>query len=109
MAFLDRFKSKRERDVEKGASQVSEGKVDVAAKTEKVAVKKSATTFQVPSALNHVLLGPLVTEKAAHLAQTGTYTFRIATPATRVQVRAAVKALYGITPSRVNIQRVRGK
>jgi large subunit ribosomal protein L23 len=55
------------------------------------------------------LLAPLVTEKTAHLADAGVYAFRIPLSANRVEVRAAFKELYKVTPTDVNIMRVHGK
>ena len=50
-----------------------------------------------------VILAPVVTEKAAHLTAKGTYVFRVASQATRVQVASAFKELYGVQPTKVNI------
>ncbi|OGL96141.1 50S ribosomal protein L23 [Candidatus Uhrbacteria bacterium RIFOXYB12_FULL_58_10] len=59
--------------------------------------------------LSGTIVRPLVTEKAAIIAHVGQYSFLVAPNANRVAVRAAIKAMYGVIPTSVNIQRVRGK
>jgi len=105
MAFFDRFKSKKEKELKGEAPASSSPKVKETA-PKKESKKKS---FAIPIELTHILVKPLVTEKAAHLASLGQYCFVVSSDSTRIQVRAAVKAIYGVTPSEVNIQRVRGK
>lgn len=124
MGFLDRFKSDREKELKEKslvkakdvALEKEESKEkkpapkkavkSAPAKTKKEEVKKIQS---VPEALRQVILHPLVTEKASVLASQGTYVFVVAPKANRVQVRDAIRALYGITPISVNIQNVRGK
>lgn len=67
-----------------------------AAKKEKVAVA-SATN------LSHVLSAPRITEKAMRKSEANVYTFEVARSASKFEVRDAVKALYGVTPVKVNI------
>ncbi|MBU0646354.1 50S ribosomal protein L23 [Patescibacteria group bacterium] len=128
MGFLDRFKSDREKELKdkslvKGTTKenvakeqpaIEELKKQGSTKPKKVSDKSSKKeiakkTKILPEALGHVILHPLVTEKAAILASQGTYAFVVSTKANRIQVRDAVRALYGITPVNVNIQNVRGK
>ena len=89
-------------------------------KTKKAASSKKATTKkadaapkkaakQVTGDAYRVLVRPLVTEKTASLASEGVYTFQVAPGTNKVTVRQAVKALYGVTPARVNILNQRGK
>lgn len=63
----------------------------------------------LPANLMHIIVKPLVTEKSAVLAAHHQYAFRVAMDANRIQVKQAVKALYGVSSATVNIQRVRGK
>lgn len=110
MGIFDRFKSKKEQEIAGKATQVpaaapakkAEGKKEKAP-----AAKKAAKAL--PENIARVIVQPLVTEKAAARASAGEYTFVVRMDATRVDVRAAVKAMYGVLPTRVNIQRVRGK
>lgn len=51
----------------------------------------------------HVLVRPHITEKAAILAEKGTYVFVVAQRTNKIEVAKAVATLYGVTPVRVNI------
>lgn len=53
--------------------------------------------------INAVLLGPVVTEKAARLAEGGTYVFEVARTANKVRVAQAVAAQYRVHPTKVNV------
>jgi len=53
--------------------------------------------------LTRVIAGPRITEKAVGLGDQNVYTFNIRRDATKFLVRDAVKALYGVTPVKVNI------
>ena len=123
MSILDRFKSKREQDVTDKAGSGSAGQAAKATSKPKQDKKPAAAKAAKPKTadkatvkagtlrpdLLHILVKPLVTEKSAILAAHQQYAFRVAMDANRVQVKQAVKALYGVNPKSVNIQRVRGK
>ena len=53
--------------------------------------------------LTSVIAGPRITEKAVGLGDKNVYTFTVRRDATKFLVRDAVKALYGVTPVKVNI------
>lgn len=53
--------------------------------------------------LSQVIVGPRLTEKTVALGDRNVYTFTIARTATKFQVRDAIKALYSVTPVKVNI------
>ena len=74
----------------------------------KKAAPKSKTIKSTGDAYR-VLLRPLVTEKSAGLATDGVYFFEVAVGADKGEVRNAIKALYGVTPRRVNILNRKGK
>ena len=60
--------------------------------------------------LYSVLLSPHVSEKAAMAAETADrHTFRVATVATKPEVRRAVEQLFGVKVRSVQIQNVPGK
>ena len=114
MSILDRFKSKKEKEL-KGevtdepvkqkalvTNDAKKAKAPMAAKAKKTA-KMIAPEFL------DIIKKPLVTEKAAHQASVGQYAFEVAKDASRIAVAQAVKAMYGISPVSVNIQCVRGK
>ena len=56
-----------------------------------------------------VLLHPCVTEKTTMQESMGQYTFSVALKANKVEIKKAIKALYGVTPSRVHVLHYDGK
>ena len=52
-----------------------------------------------------ILLAPRITEKAAYMTVQNAYVFEVSPDATKRDIIAAVKALYGVTPRKVNIVR----
>lgn len=114
MGILDKFKSQKEQEIQSTAAPktpVAEPKAKADAKAPKAAKapKKEAKAAALNAAHQGVILAPLVTEKSATLASSGQYVFKVAPGANRIQVRAAVRAIYGVEPASVNIQVVRGK
>lgn len=59
--------------------------------------------------VSDVIVQPLISEKAAGLAGANQYVFIVRKSANRVEVRAAIKSMYGVSPLGVNILNVRGK
>jgi len=58
-----------------------------------------ATDFNVAA----IIQNPHITEKAVSLSDNRVYTFMVQPDATKYQVRDAIKALYNVTPVKVNI------
>ena len=56
-----------------------------------------------------VLLGPHVTEKAAMAAERNQYVFKVASDATKPEIKAAVQELFGKKVDRVSVLNVKGK
>ena len=75
----------------------------------KVAEPKAVPTKMVSAFTARTLLAPLITEKAAHLADAGVYAFLVPVTANRVAVGQAFRDMYKVTPVKVNIIRVHGK
>lgn len=48
-----------------------------------------------------IIFAPRITEKAASLAEAGTYAFNVAPGATKAEVARAVKEVYGVVPRKV--------
>lgn len=75
--------------------------------TAKKAVKApqgdQAATALITRDLSGILHAPRVTEKAMRVSEKNVYVFEVAPRATKFDVRAAVKAFYGVTPVKVNI------
>jgi large subunit ribosomal protein L23 len=80
-------------------------KSEVTKKPAVKAVKRKSATVMA----HWVLRKPLITEKTAALASDGVYVFEVSNTAGKVEVRQAVRELYGVTPRRVNIVRSKGK
>lgn len=60
-------------------------------------------TFASDRNLEAVLLKPHFTEKSVGMGEKNVYSFEVKRDATKFQVRDAVKALYNVTPVKVNI------
>ena len=73
-------------------------------KSEKAALKKKAGRQAY-----RVLRRPLITEKSASLASEGVYVFEVNPSCGKVEVKHAVKELYGVLPRRVNVVAMGGK
>lgn len=56
-----------------------------------------------------ILLRPVITEKATNLVADNKYVFAVSTSANKISVANAVRVIYGVTPSNVNILNVKGK
>lgn len=54
--------------------------------------------------MNTVILKPVLTEKSVNAESTGKYTLFIAPRATKVEVKQAIQALYGVDVASVNIK-----
>jgi len=53
--------------------------------------------------LSAVIISPRLTEKTVKLGESNVYTFQVKRDATKFMVRDAVKALYNVTPVKINI------
>ncbi len=75
------------------------------------AVKKAKVGASATACESHaeVLLRPHVTEKATLSAEGGAYVFVVAPSATKASIRAHVKRLYDVVPTRVNIANLPSK
>jgi large subunit ribosomal protein L23 len=51
----------------------------------------------------NILVAPRITEKGAYLSANGVYVFNVATTATKLDIKAAVKSLYNVTPRKVTV------
>jgi len=123
MGFFDRFKKskeekkqvmqKKETKVEKKKEATTlkpkaEGSAPVLFKEKKetkTARKKSDDTKNA----YRVLISPVVTEKATTLVAENKYEFEVASNTNKIEVKKAIKNVYGFEPLEVNIINVRGK
>jgi len=65
--------------------------------------KVAAKALSTDRNLAAVIIGPRITEKAVSMGEKNVYTFNVRRDATKFLVRDAIKALYGLTPVKVNI------
>ena len=70
---------------------------------------KKASNLPVVVGLKQVIRRPRITEKAANMTVQNVYTFDITQGASKHDVVRAVKALYKVTPIRVNVVNTKGK
>lgn len=75
----------------------------------KTAPKKGATKDSVKRSASGVLLRPHITEKAAQATARNVYTFDISKGATKADVARAVRDVYRVKPTKVNITKTPGK
>jgi large subunit ribosomal protein L23 len=69
----------------------------------KVAKEKKTPALTAVAPVSMVIVKPRITEKAAVLGEKNVYTFEVKKGATKYDVRDAIKALYNVTPVKVNI------
>jgi len=117
MGILDRFRKQTEKEQLEASSKQDvvgggkEKKVVAKAEKEKPAKNTKAKTAKKGSKMQgkRILLRPVVSEKAAIAAGSSTYTFVVANDATKIDVRNAVRALYGVEPVKVGIMNMQAK
>lgn len=137
MSILDKFKSKKQAKPQESVKDksFSVSKADkntageystIKAKDEKQkAVKKASKDFEVKEKAAEtaekpkkskdtkdayrILVRPLVTEKATEQGTQNKYVFEVNISSNKVQVKKAIKSVYGVDPVDVNIVRMRGK
>ena len=56
-----------------------------------------------------IIIEPVLTEKTNALREQGQYVFRVNPRANKVQVKNAVRELFGVHPVRCNVEIVKGK
>ncbi|MFO0764887.1 MAG: 50S ribosomal protein L23 [Patescibacteria group bacterium] len=106
MALLDKIRKP------KAAAKTEDTKAKraPAKKTEKAAEASVASKASQGNALSSRLLrAPRVSEKAARLAEKGTYVFEVAQDAEKISIKRAVESLYGVKVASVRIINVNGK
>lgn len=73
----------------------------VAGKSKSVAAKFTVS--------NRLLIRPLITEKATTLAADNKYVFVVSREANKIEVAKAIKSIYGVTPTNINVVNMKGK
>ena len=60
-------------------------------------------------AMYEIIRAPLITEKATQLSEHGQFVFRVATDATKPQIKAAIEGLFSVSVISVNTLVQKGK
>jgi large subunit ribosomal protein L23 len=86
-------------------------KADVKKGAKKTAGKTTASKKMKGDAsiAHRILVGPIVTEKAALLAEHGTYVFAVTPHANKIDIARAVAGVYNVTPRKVTVVNGQGK
>ena len=56
-----------------------------------------------------ILINPTITEKTVNLQKESKYVFKVDSRATKAEIKKAVEDAFGVTVTRVNTVRVKGK
>ena len=56
-----------------------------------------------------IILKPLITEKSVAKMSEGKYAFKVRLDANKTQIKQAIEEIFGVTVTRVNTMRMRGK
>jgi len=57
----------------------------------------------------HTIIGPITTEKSTMMSDKGKYVFKIRRDATKIDVKNAIKAIYGVETQKVTVTYIRPK
>lgn len=121
MGLLDKFKKKKKQVTEKPKEKKKEEKEvkyeqvltpdgHLVAKPKKEAKeKKPKQKKEDTKDAYRVLIKPIITEKASSLGVYNQYVFEVAINTNKIEVRKAIRAVYGIDPVKVNIINNQGK
>lgn len=103
-------REKEQRDAQAQAVSQKRSAFTRKAKSEAKVAGKSVTTKaakerrQITNAKTYgILVGPVVTEKAARLAETGTFVFAVTPNANKIDIARAVATLYKVHPVHVSV------
>lgn len=95
-------------DAQVVAAPVEEQKKASKKAAPKAEAKKAVVTKTISRFAAETIVAPLVTEKAARLSGANVMVFEVSSKATRIAVKQAIKELYNVMPTKVNIMHVRG-
>ncbi|MBU0569482.1 MAG: 50S ribosomal protein L23 [Candidatus Uhrbacteria bacterium] len=78
-------------------------------KQEKKKEKTTSKAKNIPEKYDRIIIKPYITEKSAVLAHANQYVFVVDRKVGQIEIKNTIKAMYGITPTKVNIQNYYGK
>jgi len=93
----------------KEAVVTPDGKLVAAPKKTETKTKKIKPKKEDTGEAYRVLIKPLISEKGSFLGQYNQYIFSVAPQANKIEVRKAIKKVYGVDPIKVNIMNISGK
>ncbi len=107
MAIFGSKKPAAKKTSKKAAAAAPGGLSDVMKTIEAGSGKKAKAVVVV--GVKNVLRRPRITEKAANLTSQNVYTFDVMPDASKHDIVRTIKALYKVTPTKVNVVNVVGK
>lgn len=102
------FNRKKNEEGQKAPAKSTAAKTKTEEKKEEAAKPATYVTRETGSAYL-VLVRPLITEKTTALGKLGQYAFEVGMKANKVEIRKAVKAVYGVMPTDVRVITCLGK
>lgn len=119
MGLFKRKKKKEDKDQVKKPEKVevdkkTEGVKDIRTKEQKDKEKgekksKKEDFKKTPHQAYRYLIRPVISEKASGLGMYNQYVFEVAPKSNKIEIKKAVKSLYGVKPVKVNIINMPGK
>lgn len=114
MGILNKWTKKKEKEQLAAVEASSdEKKKDAKAKQQAEeapkSTKKAPNKVVVSGGRRHVIIRPLVSEKALVNEGNGIYTFVVSSQATKIEIKNAIKDLYGVVPATVRTMNYDGK
>lgn len=109
MGLFNRKKDGAKDAKKSNAPKAEKAKAETKAEEPKKEAEKAVVAPRETGRAYRVLLRPIVTEKTTKLGHDNQYAFEVALDANKLEIRKAVKAVYGVTPTDVRVMRVLGK
>lgn len=121
MGIFDKFKKGKEdkkaetkpvKDEKVGIKPEEKKKEESVKKVEKPMPKEAGKKLEIKGKTKQayrILIKPLVTEKATHLGPLNKYVFAISPKMNKVEVKKAIRTIYNVEPTKVNISNFSGK
>ena len=111
MGLLNKWSKKKEKEqLEAVESKEQDVVVEKKEETkEEKTEKKAPLKAPVVTTVKDVIVKPFISEKAVMQEAKGVYTFIVTSDATKIDVKNAVKAHYGVLPKKVRVMNFDGK
>jgi large subunit ribosomal protein L23 len=109
MGLLDRFQKKKGGPTEQDVAPKKATTKKAASKKEEAAPQAGLKATQGNALSSALILKPHVSEKAARLADAGTYVFDVATHTEKIAIKKAIEGLYKVNVMSVRTIRHDGK